>query len=104
MNLAHLLQRQARMAPERPAIFLGTQMVATHGQWAKRCQQLAAQFQAAGLQPGDRVAMVMPQRFETAVAYMAVLQMGAVAMPLSILFGPDALEPPTGDEVGAGSA
>ena len=41
---------------------------------------------------GDRVAIVMPQRFETAVAYMAVLQMGAVAMPLSILFGPEALE------------
>ena len=34
----------------------------------------------------------MPQRFETAIAYMAVFQMGAVAMPLSILFGPDALE------------
>jgi acetyl-CoA synthetase len=33
----------------------------------------------------------MPQRFETAVAYMAVLQMGAVAMPLSMLFGPEAL-------------
>ena len=41
---------------------------------------------------GDRVAIVMPQRFETAVAYMAVLQMGAVAMPLSTLFGPDALD------------
>jgi acetyl-CoA synthetase len=41
---------------------------------------------------GDRVAIVLPQRFETAVAYMAVLQMGAVAMPLSILFGPEALE------------
>ena len=41
---------------------------------------------------GDRVAIVLPQRFETAVAYMAVLQMGAVAMPLSTLFGPDALE------------
>ncbi|WP_300557272.1 AMP-binding protein [Limnohabitans sp. Rim8] len=59
MNLAHLLQRQARMAPERPAIFLGTQVVATHGQWAKRCQHLASQFQAAGLQPGDRVALFM---------------------------------------------
>ncbi len=41
---------------------------------------------------GDRVAIVLPQRFETAVAYMAVLQMGAVAMPLSMLFGPEALE------------
>ena len=45
-----------------------------------------------GVQRGDRVAIVLPQRFETAVAYMAVLQMGAVAMPLSLLFGPDALE------------
>ncbi len=41
---------------------------------------------------GDRVAIVLPQRFETAVAYMAVFQMGAVAMPLSTLFGPEALE------------
>jgi acetyl-CoA synthetase len=45
-----------------------------------------------GVRRGDRVAIVMPQRFETAVAYMAVLQMGAVAMPLSQLFGPEALE------------
>jgi acetyl-CoA synthetase len=45
-----------------------------------------------GVQRGDRVAIVMPQRFETAVAYMAVFQMGAIAMPLSMLFGPDALE------------
>jgi acetyl-CoA synthetase len=46
---------------------------------------------AIGVRRGDRVAIVMPQRFETAVAYMAVLQMGAVAMPLSMLFGPEAL-------------
>lgn len=45
-----------------------------------------------GVQRGDRVAIVMPQRFETAIAYMAVLQLGAVAMPLSMLFGPEALE------------
>ena len=43
------------------------------------------------MQRGDRVAIVMPQRFETAVANMAVYQLGAVAMPLSMLFGPDAL-------------
>ncbi len=53
---------------------------------------LSLALRALGVQRGDRVAIVMPQRFETAVAYMAVLQMGAVAMPLSILFGPEALE------------
>ncbi len=49
-------------------------------------------LQGLGVARGDRVAIVLPQRFETAVAYMAVLQMGAVAMPLSLLFGPEALE------------
>ncbi len=44
-----------------------------------------------GVQAGDRVAVVLPQRFETAVAYMALWQMGAVVMPLSQLFGPEAL-------------
>ena len=45
-----------------------------------------------GVARGDRVGIVMPQRFETATAYMAVFQMGAVAMPLSMLFGPEALQ------------
>jgi acetyl-CoA synthetase len=45
-----------------------------------------------GVQRADRVAIVLPQRMETAVAHIACYQMGAVAMPLSVLFGPDALE------------
>jgi acetyl-CoA synthetase len=48
-------------------------------------------LRSLGVRRGDRVAIVMPQRFETAIAYMAVFQLGAVAMPLSMLFGPDAL-------------
>ena len=58
----------------------------------RRANQLSNLLAQHGLKRGDRVAIVMPQRFETAVAYIAVLQMGAVAMPLSMLFGPDALE------------
>jgi acetyl-CoA synthetase len=56
-----------------------------------RANQLSNVLLALGVVPGDRVGVVMPQRFETAIAYMAILQMGAVAMPLSVLFGPDAL-------------
>jgi acetyl-CoA synthetase len=59
---------------------------------AEQANQLSHVLERLGVQRGDRVAIVMPQRFETAVAYMAVLQMGAVAMPLSMLFGPEALE------------
>ena len=45
-----------------------------------------------GVQRGDRVALILPQRPETAIAYMAIFQTGAIALPLSHLFGPDALE------------
>jgi len=41
---------------------------------------------------GDRVAIVMPQRPQTAIALMAVFQMGAIAVPLSVLFGAEALQ------------
>ncbi|EJL86342.1 acyl-CoA synthetase/AMP-acid ligase [Polaromonas sp. CF318] len=58
----------------------------------KAADALSQVLTGLGVQRGDRVAIVMPQRLETAVAYMAVFQMGAVAMPLSMLFGPEALE------------
>ena len=56
-----------------------------------QADQLSHALKRAGVARGDRVAVVMPQRPETAVAHMALYQMGAVAMPLSMLFGPDAL-------------
>ena len=59
MNLAHLLQRQALQAPERPALFEGAQLRATHGQWAQRAACLGAALRARGLQPGDRVLLFM---------------------------------------------
>ena len=47
---------------------------------------------ALGIQRGDKVAIILPQRPETAIAHIACYQMGAIAVPLSFLFGPDALE------------
>src|SRR5262245_29777087 len=44
-----------------------------------------------GVLPGDVVAIVNPASLETAVAFMAIFRMGAVALPMSSLFGPDAL-------------
>jgi len=54
--------------------------------------RLSNALAALGVQRGDRVAIILPQRPEAAIAYMAIFQMGAVALPLSHLFGPDALE------------
>jgi acetyl-CoA synthetase len=54
--------------------------------------RLSNALRAAGVARGDRVALVLPQRPETAIAHIAIYQLGAVAMPLSLLFGPEALE------------
>ena len=64
----------------------------TYAELQAQANRLSQVLSRLGVARGDRVAIVMPQRFETAVAYMAVMQMGAVAMPLSMLFGPDALD------------
>ncbi|WP_296692379.1 AMP-binding protein [Rhodoferax sp.] len=71
---------------------LGKSTFYTYFELQQQASRLSHVLTALGVVRGDRVAIVMPQRFETAVAYMAVLQMGAVAMPLSMLFGPEALE------------
>jgi acetyl-CoA synthetase len=63
----------------------------TYSELQHAADALSHQLAGLGVGRGDRVAIVMPQRLETAVAYMAVFQMGAVAMPLSMLFGPEAL-------------
>ena len=63
----------------------------TYSELKRAADALSHVLAGLDVQRGDRVAIVMPQRFETAVAYMAVFQMGAVAMPLSMLFGPEAL-------------
>jgi acetyl-CoA synthetase len=58
----------------------------------KAANRLSNALAALGVKRGDRVAIILPQRPETAIAYMAIFQMGAIALPLSHLFGPDALE------------
>ena len=64
----------------------------TYRELQQQANRLSNALAALGVKRGDRVAIVLPQRPETAVAHIACYQMGAVAMPLSVLFGPDALE------------
>ena len=59
---------------------------------AREANRLSNVLAGLGVARGDKVALILPQRRETVVAHLAVYQMGAVAVPLSFLFGPDALE------------
>ncbi|MDH4479819.1 MAG: AMP-binding protein [Rhodoferax sp.] len=69
----------------------GGELHHTYADLQAQAQRLSQVLAQQGVVRGDRVAIIMPQCFETAVAYIAVLQMGAVAVPLSMLFGPEAL-------------
>ena len=64
----------------------------TYWDLQQQANRLSNALAALGVKRGDRVAIVLPQRPETAIAHIACYQLGAIAMPLSILFGPDALE------------
>jgi acetyl-CoA synthetase len=49
-------------------------------------------LKAQGIGRGDRVAVLLPQGPEAALAHLAIYRIGAIAVPLFQLFGPDALE------------
>ena len=54
--------------------------------------RLANALRAQGLGPGDRIGILLPQAPETALAHIAAYKLGAVAVPLFALFGPEALD------------
>ena len=62
-----------------------------YAELARRVNRLASALAGFGLKRGDRIAICLPQRIETAVSLLAILQLGAVAVPLTVLFGPEAL-------------
>jgi len=96
-NLAEVCcARWARDTPDAVAIRAehdgGARLRVSYGQLHRQACRAANLLRALGVRRGDRVAIVLPQRIDTAVAHMAVYTIGAVAMPLSMLFGSDALQ------------
>ena len=63
----------------------------------RQANRLSNVLAALGTLPGDRVAIVLPQCPEAAIAQIAICQMGALAVPLSPFLGPDPLEYRLGD-------
>jgi acetyl-CoA synthetase len=57
-----------------------------------RANRLANALASRGIGRGDKIALILPQRPETVIAHLAAYKLGAIAVPLSFLFGPDALE------------
>jgi acetyl-CoA synthetase len=86
----------ALVKPTADALFYldsaGAQMSVTFAELRDLSNKLANVLRHAGVGRGDRVGILLPQAPETAYAHIAIYKLGAIAVPLFTLFGPDALE------------
>ncbi|EFV90343.1 fatty-acid--CoA ligase [Dietzia cinnamea P4] len=80
--------------PEAPAIVVdrgdAPPEITTFGQLGERARRLITFLRERGVGEGDRIAVMCAQSAETAVAHVAAYLMGAIAVPLSVKFGPEA--------------
>ncbi|MEE4012884.1 AMP-binding protein [Roseibium sp. FZY0029] len=68
----------------------------SHRDWShlalnRAANRFANALEGLGLNRGDRVALLLPQIPETAIAHLAAYKSGAIAVPLAALFGLEAL-------------
>lgn len=80
----------------RVAIFAetvdGTEQVYTYRQLRNDANKLANFLVQQGLEPGDHIGVNLSQRPEAILTHLAAWKLGAVSVPLSTKFGPEALE------------
>ena len=96
LNVAHQVCERHQGQAQRVAVYYenaaGERASYRFGELKQLSDRLANALRAAGIEQGDRVAIVLPQTVETVVAHLAIHKLGAVSLPLAILFGPEALE------------
>ena len=94
-NIAQVCCTRWAADPERIAVHYedesGATATLTYAALQSQANRLSNLLRRLGVARGDRVALILPQCCETAIAHVACYQLGAVAMPLSVLFGPEAL-------------
>ncbi len=96
LNVAHQVCERHQGQADRVAVYYenaaGERSSYRFGELKQLSDRLANALRAAGIERGDRVAIVLPQTIETVIAHLAIHKLGAVSLPLAILFGPEALE------------
>src|SRR5215475_13801158 len=87
--------RWAEKEPDRLAILHarpdGRDVPITYGWLRDTSNRLANALRAHGIGRGDRVSILLPQMPEVAAIHIAIYKLGAIALPLAVLFGVDAL-------------
>ena len=81
--------------PENPALYQaypdGRRETYAFGDLDALSDRLANGLEERGVEHGDRVAVVLPQRPANLLTHLACWKLGAISLPLSVLFGTDAL-------------
>jgi acyl-CoA synthetase (AMP-forming)/AMP-acid ligase II len=90
VNLGMYVARSARFWPERPAILFRDRAV-SYGELEQRSNRLAHALLALGLQRGDRVAVVSPNRPEIVELECALYKAGLVKVALNSRLAPGEL-------------
>ncbi len=90
MNLLDLFAVPLRRTPEKVALRFrepsGEETVHTYGRLFAAADALAAGLAASGVGKGDRVAFFLGNRPEFAVAYLAVIRLGAAMVPINLAY------------------
>jgi len=81
-TLAEALRKVAEAHPSREALVCG-EARRTYGQFWEQVRRTAAGLREMGVDRGQRVALVLEPGIEFAVAFFAVVGLGAVAVPLN---------------------
>jgi long-chain acyl-CoA synthetase len=84
LNLASILTESAAEHPDQAAIRLGD-VELTYAALDEASARLAGLLRGKGLQPGDRVGVMLPNVPEFPIAYYGVLRAGGVAVPMNVL-------------------
>ncbi len=91
LSLAALLADSAVRHPDRTAIVCGAERVSYADLWAQT-RAYAGALRARGVRPGDRVAVLVPNVPDFPRVYFAVLALGAVVVPVHLLFTAEEVE------------
>jgi len=90
-SLVALMEESFQRYRDLPAYrYMGSAL--SFGQWDDQSRALAAWLQAQGLQPGDRVAVMLPNVPQYPVAVAAILRAGMVVVNVNPLYTPRELE------------
>jgi len=84
LNLASLLTESTGRSPESPAIRLG-EVELSYAELDERSARLATLLREKGIEPGDRVGVMLPNVPDFPVAYYGVLRAGAIVVPMNVL-------------------